>query len=279
MALTITQALRRIAVYMRVSTDDQTTDSQELELRAFLTREGIDPDRVSWFRDTISSQADRSKWVEFQKMQEMVERGLIDRVVVYHLDRVARRTIDGFNIVMDWVQINIKLSVVAINIDFSGAMGPALAALFFNLAEIDYKWRRERQAAGIAVAKAKGKYKMSRRSKPKRPRYNKRIRDQIHNVLALLDKHVSKKWIAQHLGLSLTTIDKIQNDWTSGKLMKATEFRGLRKRFRNAVKTANIDDHNTDYLNEDGTIPSSRPSPDLPESSAGEPAPPAQDPE
>jgi DNA invertase Pin-like site-specific DNA recombinase len=43
-------------------------------------------------------------------------------------------------------------------IDLSGPVGRMVASVLFGLAEIEWEYRRERQAAGIAVAKAQGVY-------------------------------------------------------------------------------------------------------------------------
>lgn len=50
-----------------------------------------------------------------------------------------------------------KIVVVTQQIEFSGAIGKTLAALLLGLAEIELEFRRERQAAGIAVAKKEGR--------------------------------------------------------------------------------------------------------------------------
>ena len=44
-------------------------------------------------------------------------------------------------------------------IDLQGTVGRLVASVLFGLAEIEQEYRRERQAAGIAVAKQKGVYR------------------------------------------------------------------------------------------------------------------------
>jgi DNA invertase Pin-like site-specific DNA recombinase len=43
-------------------------------------------------------------------------------------------------------------------IDLSGPVGRMVASVLFGLAEIEWEYRRERQAAGIAVARGQGVY-------------------------------------------------------------------------------------------------------------------------
>jgi DNA invertase Pin-like site-specific DNA recombinase len=49
--------------------------------------------------------------------------------------------------------------VVTQQIDLRGTVGRLVASVLFGLAEIEQEYRRERQAAGIAVAKQKGVYR------------------------------------------------------------------------------------------------------------------------
>ena len=57
-------------------------------------------------------------------------------------------------------------------IDLSGPVGRMVASVMFGLAEIELEYRRERQQAGIAVAKNRGVYrgrqKGTTKSKPTR---------------------------------------------------------------------------------------------------------------
>src|SRR5712692_10746086 len=79
-------------------------------------------------------------------------------VVVWKLDRLARRQQDGINLLADWCAHNVRVVAVTQQIDLSGPVGRMVASVLFGLAEIEWEYRRERQAAGIAVAKARGVY-------------------------------------------------------------------------------------------------------------------------
>jgi len=52
----------------------------------------------------------------------------------------------------------VRVVVITQQLDLSGAVGRLVASVLFGLAEIEHEYRRERQAAGIAVAKRKGRY-------------------------------------------------------------------------------------------------------------------------
>ena len=51
-----------------------------------------------------------------------------------------------------------EIVVVTQQLEFNGPVGRMLAAVMLGLAEIEMEYRRERQAAGIAVAKKQGIY-------------------------------------------------------------------------------------------------------------------------
>ena len=63
------------------------------------------------------------------------------------------------NRLADWGELGVRVVVVTQQIDLSGSVGRLVASVLFGLAEIEQEYRRERQAAGITVAKRKGVYR------------------------------------------------------------------------------------------------------------------------
>ena len=130
-------------------------------------------------------------------MQKAIFDGQIDTVVVWKLDRISRRQHEGMSLLADWCERGIRVVVVTQQIDLSGAVGRMVASVLFGLAEIELEYRRERQTAGIAVAKDRGVYcgrkKGTTKAKPTRAR---ELRDQgltvleIANALAVSDRTV-----------------------------------------------------------------------------------------
>jgi DNA invertase Pin-like site-specific DNA recombinase len=80
-------------------------------------------------------------------------------VVVWKLDRVSRRQHDGINLLADWCERGVRVVVVTQQIDLHRAVGRMMASVLFGLAEIELECLRERQAAGIRVAKTNGAYR------------------------------------------------------------------------------------------------------------------------
>lgn len=146
-----------IACYCRVSSRRQRHDSQKAELQRWLRHNGIRARRVTWFEDTETGRTLRRP--AFEQLQQAIFNGTVKTVVVWKLDRLSRRQRDGVNLLADWCERGIRVVVVTQQIDLSGPVGRLVASVLFGLAEIEQEYRRERQAAGIAVARRKGVYR------------------------------------------------------------------------------------------------------------------------
>lgn len=95
----------------------------------------------------------------FERLQKDIFDGKVQQVVMWKLDRLSRRLVDGVNILAGWCERGLKIVVVTQQLEFNGPVGKTLAAVMLGLAEIELEYRRERQVAGIEVAKKKGRYK------------------------------------------------------------------------------------------------------------------------
>jgi DNA invertase Pin-like site-specific DNA recombinase len=143
------------AIYLRVSSPKgQKTDSQRAELEAWLKRHHYKS--VQWFEDHES--ATTMQRDAFQRLQAAIFAGGITTVVVWKLDRLARSLKEGVNVLADWCQRGVRIIAITQQIDLSGPVGHLIASLLFGIAEIELQHAKERQAAGIAVAKQRGVY-------------------------------------------------------------------------------------------------------------------------
>ena len=122
------------------------------------------------------------------------------------MDRLSRRLRDGVNILADWADRGLKIVVVTQALEFNGAIGRTLVPLLLGLAEIEWQFRKERQQAGIAVAKKKGVYKGRKpgttKGKPERAK-------------ELKDKGLSPGEIATALGVSERTVFRYVGEQTA----------------------------------------------------------------
>lgn len=183
------------ACYCRVSSRRQKNDSQRAEIQRWLSNHRIRKSSVRWYEDRESGQSLRRP--AFEALQRAIFAGEVDTVVVWKLDRISRRQHEGIGLLADWCERGIRVVVVTQQIDLGGAVGRMVASVLFGLAEIESEYRRERQAAGIAIAKQGGAYhgrqKGTTKAKPSRAR---QLRDQglsvseIANALAVSDRTV-----------------------------------------------------------------------------------------
>jgi putative DNA-invertase from lambdoid prophage Rac len=145
--------LGQVAVYCRVSTDDQSCERQERDLRAFAKRAGHKI--VATFRETASG-ADNAR-PERAKVLALARAHDIDAILVTELSRWGRSTQDLVQTLDDlhgW-----KVSVLAqtgLSFDLSTSSGKLMRTIMAGLAEFERDLIRERIRSGLASAKARG---------------------------------------------------------------------------------------------------------------------------
>lgn len=165
-----------IACYLRVSSRSQKTDGQRAEVEQWLVRHGYDPGSVLWFEDKETGKT--LKRQAFEQLQGAIFEGRVKTVVVWKLDRISRRLRDGITTLANWCDRGVRVVSVTQQIDLSGAVGSMIASVMFGLAEIELEYRRERQFAGINVAKERGVYKGRQKGTTKaKPQRAKELRD------------------------------------------------------------------------------------------------------
>lgn len=183
------------AIYLRISTTDQTEASQKREIKRWLKGNGVRD--VVWFTD--QSTGDNLDRPGFEALQAAVFNGEVDAVVVYKLDRLSRSLKDGINTLVGWIEGGIRVVSVTQQLDFSGATGQLVASVLFAVAQMEQETRRERQQAGIAVAQEAGKYQGRKagttKAKPAR-------------AVQLRSKGLSDGEIAEAMGVSRRTVQR-----------------------------------------------------------------------
>lgn len=146
-----------IACYCRVSSRHQNPESQKAQITHWLQSNDIPLSEVRWYEDVESGTTLHR--AAFEEMQRAILTGKIKTVVVWKLDRISRRQREGVNLLADWCERGVRVVVITQQIDLSGTVGHLVASLLFGLAQLEQEYRRERQAAGIEVAKHNGLYR------------------------------------------------------------------------------------------------------------------------
>lgn len=132
--------------YIRVSTQEQNTIRQEV-LMETLGVEEVYVDRMS------GKNTDRP---ELKKMMEFVRQG--DTVIVESISRFARNTKDLLELVEQLTAKGVEFVSQKESIDTSPPAGKFMLTVFAAVAELERNYLLQRQAEGIAQAKAAGKY-------------------------------------------------------------------------------------------------------------------------
>lgn len=187
----------RVALYVRVSTDKQSHDSQLGELREYCARRGWP--KVADYCD-IASGAKFSR-EGLDRLMADVRRGRLDVIVCYKLDRLGRSLAHLAQIVAELASHGVALVCTSQGIDTSdnNPAGRLQLGVLMAVAEFERSIIQERVAAGLRAAKARG-VKLGR--KPT-------LAGHEANVRRLLAEGMGVRAIARELGLAVGSAFKI----------------------------------------------------------------------
>jgi DNA invertase Pin-like site-specific DNA recombinase len=174
--------------YIRVSTEEQNTARQNEALAEF------NLDKV--FTEKASGKD--TERPQLQAALAHLREG--DTFVIYSMDRLSRSLTDLINTVRGLTAKGVKVQFIKEALTFTGDNNPManlLLGVMGSLAEWERAVIRERQLAGIAIAKAKGIYKGRRQALGK---------EEQAQLRALAQTGVSKSALAQQFAVSRQTV-------------------------------------------------------------------------
>lgn len=147
---------RRVALYLRVSTDKQTTANQEAALREAAARAGWEVVEV-YADEGISGAKGREGRPAFDRLCGDAMRRKFDVVAAWSVDRLGRSLQDLIGFLSDLRGAGIDLFLYQQGIDTTTPAGKALFQMMGVFAEFERSMIRDRVNAGLARAKAEGK--------------------------------------------------------------------------------------------------------------------------
>ena len=142
------------AVYIRVSTEGQRTDSQELELKRYCRQRGWK--NIIFYADKISGA--KASRPQLDQMMQDIRGGKIERLVVYKLDRLGRSLTHLALILDELNRLKVPLIASSQGIDTSvdNPTGRLQLGVLMAVAEFERGIIKERVNAGLAAARQRG---------------------------------------------------------------------------------------------------------------------------
>jgi DNA invertase Pin-like site-specific DNA recombinase len=146
---------RRVALYARVSTDRQSTENQLRELREAAERLGWEV-AAEFIDRGISGAKGRKDRPQLDALLRGVARKDFDVVASWSVDRLGRSLVDLVALLQELHSTGVDLYLHQQGINTTTPAGKALFQMMGVFAEFEREMIRERVAAGLARAKAKG---------------------------------------------------------------------------------------------------------------------------
>lgn len=176
--------------YARVSTKKQEKDGNSLEAQEIALRNaGATVIYSDAFTGTTRERP------EFTKLEKVIAEG--DTLIITKLDRIARSTIEGNQIIQELMDKGVNVHVLNMGLLDSSPSGTLIRSVMLAFAQFERDMIVERTSEGKAIARAAGRLIEGR------PKKYSRI--QIAHALELLNTH-SYKQVEALTGISKSTL-------------------------------------------------------------------------
>jgi DNA invertase Pin-like site-specific DNA recombinase len=192
---------KRIALYLRVSTTEQTIENQQRELEAVAERHGWNV--VAVFTDAgISGTKGREKRPGYDHLCRGIARREFDQVAAWSVDRLGRSLQDLVAFLGELHAKGVDLYLHQQGLDTGTPAGKAMFQMLGVFAEFERGIIVERVKSGLARARSQGK-RLGRR--PVSGEVVDRIREELATGAGILKT-------AKGLGVGTGTVHRIKRD-------------------------------------------------------------------
>src|SRR5271170_5458411 len=148
--------MKRVGIYLRVSTDSQTTENQRRELKAVARRSGWKV--VDFYEDAgISGAKGRDKRPSFNRLLKDATARKLDMIAAWSVDRLGRSLQDLVGFLNELRSLQCDLYLHQQSLDTSTPSGRAMFQMLGVFAEFEAAMMRHRTRAGLVRARAQGK--------------------------------------------------------------------------------------------------------------------------
>jgi DNA invertase Pin-like site-specific DNA recombinase len=197
--------MKRAVLYLRVSTNDQTTANQEHELRAVAERMQCEIVHV-YKEHGISGAKGRDKRPQFDALCKAAARREFGMVMAWSVDRLGRSLQDLVAFLSEIHALRVDLYLHQQGLDTTTPAGKAMFQMMGVFAEFERAMIQERVRAGLNRAKAEGKMLG-------RPRIAQEKEAAIR--AALRSKSKSYRALVREHDVSLGTVQRIAGELAS----------------------------------------------------------------
>lgn len=186
----------KVAIYLRVSTQEQNLDNQRLPLIQYCKR-------MDWEYEVFEEKESTRKTRPIQwELYNRLLRKEFDGLVIYSFSRWARSTKELVEHMEKLVDKGIQIYSYSENIDITSSMGRAMLTIISAFAQLERDIIRERTLAGLNRARAQGK-------KLGRPKGKKSSRDlPLEIVKKLRGEGYDERTIAKMMETSRYRVQK-----------------------------------------------------------------------
>ncbi|REB10035.1 recombinase family protein [Sporosarcina sp. BI001-red] len=176
--------------YARVSTKGQDLEVQITDL----TRENVEHIYQEKFTGTSTDRP------QLKELLNILQGG--DKLVVTKLDRLARNTREGIDLINSLFEKGVKVHVLNVGLLEDTSMGRFFLTTLLAVAEMERNMIVERTQEGKAIARLNPNYREGRK-----PTYTKA---QLEHALSMLEGH-SYNQVAEKTGISKSTLIRAMN--------------------------------------------------------------------
>jgi DNA invertase Pin-like site-specific DNA recombinase len=146
--------MKRAALYLRVSTVDQHTETQVYDLEQLALQRQLEI--VARYSDKVSGT--RARRPGLDQMMAEARRGKFDVVLVWAGDRLARSVRHYLEVLDELSRLNIEFVSFREQLDTGGPLGRAVVVIIGAIAELERNLIVERVRAGMRRARLDGQH-------------------------------------------------------------------------------------------------------------------------
>jgi putative DNA-invertase from lambdoid prophage Rac len=164
--------MRHVALYIRVSTSEQTVENQRIRLIEYVEKDGYSYDIYEEVESTRKTRPVKQALLARLRNHEY------DAVIVYKLDRWARSSTELILDTKELIDKGVGFISVSDNLDFTTAAGKLHFQILSAFAEFERELIRERTIQGLQRVRAQG-YKFVGRPKGSKDRRKRKTEGYI----------------------------------------------------------------------------------------------------